>query len=86
YPIILIYAKGEMIEPSPEILDELVIFDDLNITRIKAQESKRFQEVRFAKPPGDSIQLRAYMIYDMESQDSLYKDLHSITDEIVISR
>lgn len=86
YPLILIYAEGEMIQPSPEILDELVIFDDLEISRIGAQESKLIKEMSVKKPSEGSFQLRGYMAYKMEREDSLYNELHSITDEKVVER
>lgn len=86
YPMLFIYAKGEMIEPSPEILDERVIFDDLETSQIGAYESKLIKEIKFKKPPVAKFQLRGYMTYKMERGDSLYRELHSITDEKVVER
>lgn len=84
YPMALIYTRGEMINPSPEILDEQVIFDDLEITRIGAKESKLIKEIRVKKPSVAKFQLRGYMVYKVERGDSLYKEFHSITDEKVV--
>ncbi|MEX0722607.1 MAG: hypothetical protein WD357_00345 [Gracilimonas sp.] len=83
YPMLLIYDSEEMIQPSPDMLDNLIFFHDLVTTRIGAHETKFIKEIKIEKPAGSPFQLRAYMAYDLEREDSLHKDLHSITEEIV---
>lgn len=86
YPLLMIYTGGEMIEPSPEILDELVIFHDLETTRIGAKESKLIKEITVKKPSESHFRLRGYMAFKMEIENSLNKEFHSISCEKVVER